>query len=668
MGKDTNNPYKAAADTCFEYLRNVIYEPAKAVLDTDKLPEDFCYFGKALKYFGDCIIEMTTLAKELSRGNLNCALPLPGNELAAPLKMLHASLKHLTWQAQQVAHGDYQQRVDFMGGFSEAFNNMIIQLGQRWQINLDEKSKLRRYMNLMLANCPDPILLFDRENQLVYVSESYLKCCDIQDAGVLLGKHLREQFAPFVSVEFLDKIEAMFKISAAEKRTTQTERAIDFAHDGSYRYFQIKITPMLDEDRETEGVMIFLHDTTEAERARREAEKARELAEHSSRAKSDFLARMSHEMRTPLNAIIGMASTYGSSADIQRKDYCVERINGASKHLLGVINDILDMSKIETDTFELSYNKVDFRKMIDFAVGIVAFKINERGQNLSVSIAPEIPETITADEQRLIQVITNLLSNAVKFTPESGDISLTAEAINGDNRSKRIRITVKDTGIGISEEQQRRLFVPFEQADGGVTRKYGGTGLGLAISKSIVEMMGGGIRVESEIGKGSSFIFELPVGEEPDVSQRQSVGSGTDENNAVIQDIEDGIFLGINILLAEDVEINREVISFLLEHTGIYVHFAVDGVEAVEKFAAAPNLYGLILMDINMPNLDGYGATKRIRESGLSNADSIPIIAITANAFREDIEKCFACGMNGHIAKPIDTKELISKLKEYLSE
>lgn len=235
-----------------------------------------------------------------------------------------------------------------------------------------------------------------------------------------------------------------------------------------------------------------------------------------------------------------------------------------------------------------------------------------------------------------------------------------------------MRFTVKDNGIGISKEQQERLFVPFEQADGGLSRKYGGTGLGLAISKRIVGLMGGDIWVESEVGLGSSFIFDI-IAEEAQPADHIPARLGA-VNNAAAKDggmaegvSDDDIFLGRRVLLAEDVEINREVLCALLEHTGISIDPAENGMEALEKFATAtPGFYDLILMDIHMPCMDGYETTVRIRGSGLPGADAVPIVAMTANVFREDIERCLASGMSSHLGKPIDADEVIARLKEYL--
>jgi CheY-like chemotaxis protein len=323
-----------------------------------------------------------------------------------------------------------------------------------------------------------------------------------------------------------------------------------------------------------------------------------------------------------------------------------------------VINDILDMSKIESGKFELFESVFDFENMLMRVVDVVNFRVEEKRQSLVVDVDEKIPRILISDEQRLAQVITNLLSNAVKFTPDGGTIVLSARA--GESGTDTIRFSVKDTGIGISKEQQPKLFTSFEQADGGISRRFGGTGLGLAISKRIVELMGGRIWIESEIGKGSDFIFEINVkssdeGENAALNKNDSPDMG-----------EDGIFKGKRVLLAEDVEINCEVLTSLIEHTGVVLEYACDGLEALNKFSGDPEGYDLILMDVHMPNMDGYEATRRIRASGLNRAKEIPIIAMTANVFREDVEKCRAAGMNAHLGKPIDVGDVIAKMKEYL--
>jgi signal transduction histidine kinase/CheY-like chemotaxis protein len=528
-------------------------------------------------------------------------------------------------------------------------------------------------------------------------------------------------------------------------------------------------------------------------------EELKVTAENASQAKSDFLSNMSHEMRTPMNAVIGMTAIAKSSSDIERKNYCLNKIEEASTHLLGVINDILDMSKIEANKFELSSTHFIFEKMLQKVANVINFRVDEKKQNFTVHIDKDIPRMFNGDDQRLAQVIANLLSNAVKFTPEQGAIHLDTKLLGEEDGLCSIQIDVTDSGIGISEEQRARLFTSFSQADSGIARRFGGTGLGLAISKRIMEMMGGRIWVESEPGKGSTFsviaklervegdqqggrlepgrnwknIRILMVDDDPlireyfseiaeqydlaydtaadgekacaliaekgpyniyfvdwkmpgmngiELSRRiKETGAGREQKSqpdksvvimisaAEWSDIEDdakqagvskflpkpffpssmvdyinecigteqytpkdraadinGCFEGRRILLVEDIQINQEILQALLEPTAVYMECANDGIEALEKFNAAPEKYDMIFMDVQMPEMDGYEATRRIRALDNPAAKTIPIVAMTANVFREDIEKCLASGMNDHVGKPLDFEEVISKLYQYL--
>jgi signal transduction histidine kinase len=379
-------------------------------------------------------------------------------------------------------------------------------------------------------------------------------------------------------------------------------------------------------------------------------------ARNASRAKGEFLSYMSHEIRSPLNAVIGMINIAVHSDEIQTIKYCLERAGSASKHVLGVINDILDMSKIEANKLELSYSEFNFRKMLTDIINVTGIRAEEKQQNLTVNLNANVPPFIIGDELRLSQVITNLLTNAIKFTPENGTITLGVEKLDEAEGELTIRIEVVDTGIGISEEQQKRLFTSYNQADNSITKTFGGTGLGLAISKRIVELMQGRIWIESELNKGSKFIFTIKV------------KKGTGMELAAKTDAEEASFnfKGHTILVAEDVEINREIVTALLEKTGISVDFAENGKEAVSMFKKAPDKYSLILMDVQMPEMDGYEATQAIRGLDSGAAKNIRIIALTANVFKEDIEKLLSAGMNDHIAKPIDPNDLYAMLKKHL--
>jgi len=399
---------------------------------------------------------------------------------------------------------------------------------------------------------------------------------------------------------------------------------------------------------------------------------AREDAEQSSRAKSVFLANMSHEIRTPLNAIIGMAAICKAAKEIDRKDYALSKIVEASTHLLGVINDVLDMSKIEANKLEFSPTRYNFRKMLRKVTDIVNFRIEEKKLKLVVDVDEKIPRFLTGDDQRLSQVILNLLSNAMKFTPENGEVRFSATQLYESDETCELRVEVADTGIGISPEQKAKLFGAFEQADKETSRKFGGTGLGLAISKRIIEMMGGTIWVESELGAGARFIFTIPAQKNLEASEDEwnldNETGGEQEDMPEQAEAQPNEFAGKRLLLAEDVEVNREIIITLLEDTGIIIECAENGKDAFDMVAANPHKYDAVFMDIQMPQMDGYEATRRIRDlPEMRNRErELLIIAMTANVFKEDIDACRAVGMDDHLGKPIDINEMFGKLRKYL--
>jgi signal transduction histidine kinase/ActR/RegA family two-component response regulator len=388
-------------------------------------------------------------------------------------------------------------------------------------------------------------------------------------------------------------------------------------------------------------------------------EEALEQANAASRAKSAFLSSMSHEMRTPMNAIIGMTAIGKNAKDIERKNHALNKIGDASNHLLGVIKDVLDMAKIEADKLELAPIEFNFEHMLQKVMTVIGFRVDEKRQRLVLKVDESIPRVIEGDDQRLAQVITNLLANAVKFTPEEGEIRLDASLMGEADGECELRIEVTDSGIGISPEQQARLFSAFAQADSGISRTYGGTGLGLTISKRIVELMDGSIWVESELGQGAKFTFTVKVRR----GQNQGLGAERPDTDHATVSCE---FQGKMMLLAEDIEINREILMALLEDTGLTIECAENGKEAVNMIEAASGRYDIVFMDVQMPHMDGLEATRRIRAMPGHQREKLPVIAMTANIFKDDIEECLAAGMDSHIGKPLDLDRVLEVLRKHL--
>jgi PAS domain S-box-containing protein len=682
------------------------------------------------------------------------------------------------------------------------------------RIFTDDEINILRSVSLMMANAiirsTQAADIREADERAALMLNSTPLCCQLWDVNFKKIDCNDEAIRLFGFKDKNDFLENFFKLypefqpcgqRSEEKAVMYVKKAFDegrCAFEWTYKMLDGSIMP-------AEVVLVriihkgefmvagYTRDLREHNKMIEELESALDRANMASKAKGDFLSTMSHEMRTPMNAIIGMTTIAKKTEKLEDKNTALNKIGDASSHLLGVINDVLDMAKIEANKLELSPIEFDFDRMLQKVITVINFRVDEKEQSLIVNVDDEIPRFLIGDAQRLSQVITNLMSNAVKFTPESGRIDLEASLTEKSMREDgvcELRIAVTDSGIGISPEHQEKLFQAFEQAESGTNREYGGTGLGLAISKSIVELMGGRIWIESEFGKGAKFIFtvKLRCGEKnsrsllapgvnwenmrilvvDDIAEtrdqfndlfeqldikcdaaadgfealkfiekrgeydiyfidwrmpgmngieltkqiksregaRQSVvimitamdwdqvkseadKVGVDKHilkpllsSTIIDCVNeclgkaldqsdtgsntDGEFTGKRLLLVEDIEINREILISLLEDTGLLIDCAENGKEALDIISAHPYKYDVVFMDIQMPKMDGYEATRRIRALPNLLGAKLPIIALTANVFKNDIEACLKAGMDDHLGKPFDIDMVFEKLRGYL--
>ena len=517
-----------------------------------------------------------------------------------------------------------------------------------------ERLRHEIYVKLFLETCPDIIFVFDENARFLIGTDSVADIVDVDDVAYIYGMEFGSVLEKFDPSNNMD--ETFASVMGIVRGCGENGVRTTFELSVGTKKYNVNILPFNKDNGVFAGVLVLMRDVTELI-------EAKDLAEAASKAKSEFFSNMSHEMRTPMNAIIGMTAIAKKTDNIAEKDHSLNKIGDAASHLLGIINDVLDMAKIEADKLELVLAEFDFEKMLQKVAAVINYKTEEKKQHFTVSIDNAVPRFIVGDDQRLAQVITNLLSNAVKFTPDGGSISLRVSFFGEADENCGLRIEVTDTGIGISYEQQEKLFLAFEQAESGISREYGGTGLGLAIAKRIIDLMGGKICVESELGKGSRFIFTVNV-KRGSINGRPGIG---DTDAAPEPAANSDGFDGKRLLLAEDIEINRDILMALLDGTGIIVDCAENGQEALNMIEAAPDKYDIIFMDMQMPKMDGLEATRRIRALPAMQNIELPIIAMTANVFKEDIEACLAAGMDDHIGKPLDIEKVMEKLRKYLT-
>lgn len=439
--------------------------------------------------------------------------------------------------------------------------------------------------------------------------------------------------------------------------------------DGKYYWYMYFVESIRDDNETKSGckcILIANRNIDETKKQQIEYENrlrdALIVAENSAKTRDKFLRNISHEIRTPLNAIIGFTNLSEQNIGDKAKlnDY-LQKIEYASRHLLSLINDILDLSKIDSGKLQMTAKEFVLEDAVNELLATINAQTEEKHIRLTMSFDKSlIGLTLIGDCLRLKQILINILSNAVKFTEQDGKIKFDIIRRSDINNILYISFIITDNGIGMSNEFKDRIFTPFEQQDGGTSRQYGGSGLGMSIVKNLVTLLNGSINVKSKSGSGTTVTVELPFKYTNNYTKSQKEDSSENTDKSI---------KGKNILVAEDNALNREIISELLKSQNANIELAVDGLEAVKKYInSADNYFDLILMDVQMPNLDGYGATAQIRSSDKPDAGTIPIIAITAHIFENDITKTLSSGMNAHISKPINVEDMFETIRKYINK
>lgn len=547
------------------------------------------------------------------------------------------------------------------------FSSVILLVENKVNSEKDLRESEQNY-RLLVESLPQMIFTKNTDFQYVSGNENFLKNIGLNSTQ-LRGKTDHDLYP----LEFAQIYSDLDK-TVIDSKTTQEAEHKHLSH-GEIGWVNTVKTPLIDAYGNLYGILGVFTDISEKKRTReelelhrhkleelvlrrtKELEITRAVAESANKAKSEFLANMSHEIRTPLNAILGLSHLLQEEDNTEVNSYRLRKIDSAGRHLLAVINDILDLSKIEAGKLKLANRDFSLQKILEYTQLMVAKSAEDKG--LTVTIDSDHAETMLfGDKTRLRQALLNYASNAVKFT-EHGSVSLSANIIEEHNETLLIKFEVKDSGIGIAPEHYKYLFRSFEQLDSSTSRQHGGSGLGLAITRNLAKLMGGEVGIQSEVDKGSTFWFTASMGRSSDDCLHDTPSSPLEHSNAKLKKH----YNGAKVLIAEDNSIVQEVLHTILVTAGLNVDSAHNGLEALKK--AEINEYDLVLMDIQMPKMDGLEATRKIRK--LANWSDKPILAITANAFEDDREACCAAGMNDFVAKPVDTEELYSIVYKWLS-
>lgn len=527
------------------------------------------------------------------------------------------------------------------------------ELAQTVEERTRDLEKQRAFLRQIIDTNPNVIFVKDSESRYRLVNQALADAYSTTKEA-MIGKSA-DDFCPRPEDAKRFRQHDLETMRAGKELITPEEKVT--TPGGEERWIQTIRRPIFDEYGQATQILGVTTEITHRKKIEEELRAAKEVAEAANRAKSGFLASMSHEIRTPMNGIIGMAELAMTSQGEEQREY-LALLRSSANALLDILNDILDYSKIEAGKLELDPVRFDVPELVRDVVKSLTFNAQKKNLELTYIVEPDVPPEIVADALRLRQVLLNLVGNAVKFT-EKGGVEVKVSK-DGKENAKKLCISVRDTGIGIAPEKQKRLFHAFEQADCSTTRQYGGTGLGLAICSRLVQLMGGQIWMESEPGAGSTFHFTLQYAAPGDSTE--TVGAKTEIARTLlpvsIQKRDSG--RSLNILVAEDSPVNQRLAIAMLSKMGHEVTLAKNGREAVEKWSRGS--FDLIFMDVQMPEMDGLEAVRRIREQEPMGV-RIPIIAMTAHAMASDRERCLAAGMDEHISKPVSRKTMEETLK-----
>jgi PAS domain S-box-containing protein len=511
---------------------------------------------------------------------------------------------------------------------------------------IDDMQASMAFAKSLINSSPDCIMLLDLAGGVTFVSDLGQELMEIDDARTVDGR----PFVDFFQPEHRARVELALRRVCGGQTDRFTRPCATMG--GVTKWWEFIITAVHDGGQMPERLFVVARDVSERQAQAEELGRAKEAAERASLAKSQFLASMSHEIRTPLNAILGFAALardrQGQDAELSRH---VELITKAGEALLTIINDVLDLSKIEAGKVELEERPLDLRGLVADCISLTQGLATAGGLRLDCQVDTAIPPFVLADEARLRQILLNLLNNAVKFTP-AGSVSLSIASAKGGSG---IAIAVTDTGIGIAAERLPHLFQDFVQVDGSISRQFGGTGLGLSISRRLAALMGGEISVRSILGEGSTFLVALPMTEaQPPSAETTTAGDDRKANTTPRR-----------ILLVDDVEINLEIVGEMLASAGHRVTLATSGPAAIAAYR--DQRHELILMDVQMPDMDGLEATRLIRELD-AEGRHVPVVALTANVFSEQVESYRRAGMDDHLGKPFRREALLAIVERWTGE